>query len=99
MGKLDWIVYGSGYFEGADGCTYLARRHRRTGVVQTEFRDGWIEPSAPGQFIPDPWWVLASTAMTWLIILVPPVVCLMQRQWGYALYAGTMSVFLWKRCL
>lgn len=99
MNKLDWIVYSNGYFETADGNTYLARRHRRTGTVQTEFRDGWREANAPGQFVPDPWWVLATTVMTWLIIVVPPIACLLQRQWGYALYSGTMSVFLFRRCL
>lgn len=98
MGKLDWIVYRNGYFEHADSVC-LARRHRRTGNVQTEFRDGWRDAgSMPGQFVPDPWWVLANDVFWWLVIIVPPVACLWEGQWRFALYAGSMSTaLLWRK--
>ncbi len=99
MGKLDWIVYRSGYFEDAQGNAALARQHRRTGVVQTEFRDGWMEAaSGSGEFVADPWWVLANDVFWWLVIIVPPVVCLWEGQWRFALYAGSMSIaMLWRK--
>ncbi len=97
--KLDWIVYRNGYFEDAQGNTALARQHRRTGIVQTEFRDGWIGTGgAPGQFTPDPWWVFGIQLMSWLVIIVPPVACLWEGQWRFALYAGSMSIaMLWRK--
>lgn len=96
MGKLSWLIYNGGYVEHDGGVT-LARRHRRTGVVQTKIADGWKELPSAGKFVPDPWWVTAATAFLWCLVVVPPAVCLLHLDLWLTLYTGTMSAIIYRR--